>query len=382
MVKWAVLIFLLIILFYFANISEGFTSETIYERGVDRVNPLAANENPLKNKVSIGISQGDGVSERTMYQTALNIPTALSGNALSFSQVSPNNQVSPRIDNENSAIGLSKFCKDNGVGERPFDNTKFNENCGMCVTSGYLYDKSSFNTPTGMLVYKADKDQFTKEKAANGYPFTRAIPSLGIAVCGGATKGSDTEAVLAITQQEFDEYIRRSKCMHKNGTDCGTCLTNKKYSWIDASGGLKPSKIVLWGTGKASVSLNGVKRGSTNDLSPTNPTEYELGSVKEGVLVQIDLETENTGVDPPSLFGILASTTPTGGLYTLTIDQFLKTDMSTGSSPRRGLPRSFTVFGKTLSIIEIKAQLDKTSLALTGSFPLTFVESTQLAAND
>ena len=133
MVKWAVVIFLLIILLYFANISEGFTSETIYDRGVDRVNPLAANENPLKNKVSIGISQGDGVSERTMYQTALNIPTALSGNALSFSQVSPNNQVSPRIDNENSAIGLSKFCKDNGVGERPFDTQNLKKNVAMVV---------------------------------------------------------------------------------------------------------------------------------------------------------------------------------------------------------------------------------------------------------
>ena len=84
MVKWAVLIFILIILLYFSSrsissIFEGFTTdqETNYEKALDRANPLAANENSSSNKIPIGISKGNGIIQRLMHQTALNIPTSV-----------------------------------------------------------------------------------------------------------------------------------------------------------------------------------------------------------------------------------------------------------------------------------------------------------------
>ena len=167
------IIFLLIILLYFSNnsVSEGFVGETTYDKAVDRANPLAAKDNTLTDKIPIGISQANGATQKSMFQTALNIPTAIVTNGLSFLQGTPNNQISPRIDNENSLAGLSKFCKDNGTGNRPFDNAKFNENCGMCISAGTLYDGTQFSTPTGVLVYKADKEQFMQEKSSNNYPF-------------------------------------------------------------------------------------------------------------------------------------------------------------------------------------------------------------------
>ena len=372
------IIFLLIILLYYSRISEGFFGETLHDRAVDRVNPLAGNENPLNPLNPIGISEVNGVSQRNMFQTALNIPTVMARNGVSFSQVNPNNQVSSRIDNENSFLGLSKFCKDNGKGDRPFDNAAFNENCGMCVSSGTLYDKSTFTTPTGVLVYKADKEQFIQEKSSNKYPFTRAIPSLAASVCVGASKGSDAQPVLAINQDEYDKYLKRHKCIHGNGSSCGKCQTNNNMSWIDEAGGFKVSKIILWGSGKASVSVAGVKKGSLSDLSLTTATEYPLGTVKEGALVQIDI----ANADIPSIYGILVSTTPLGEAYSLAIDQFIETDTFTGSSPRYGLSQSFTVSNKSVSVTEIKAQPNKTSLTVTGPFPLTFVDSDQLAAYD
>ena len=379
------IIFLLIILLYFSKLSslyEGFAEQTIYDRAVDRANPLAAVDiNPLNGKIPIGISQNDGIIQRNMHQTALNIPTAMAINAVSFSQVTPNNEVSPRIDNENSLLGLSKFCKDNGTGDRPFDNAKFNENCGMCISAGTLYDKTEFTTPTGVVVYKADKEKFMQEKSSNGHPFPRAIPSMSVATCVGASKGSDSEPVLALNQNDYDVYLKRYKCIHGGGTSCGTCQTNKnKKAWIDQAGGFKVSKLILWGSGKATVSVGGVAKGSQSNLSQTTATEYILGTVKEGALVEIDVRTEISAGSKSSVFGVLRSETPSGNPYTLAIDKFLTISTQTNSS--FGNTKSVTVSNTNISVTEIIPRGSSLNLAITGAFPLTFVDSDQFAAFD
>ena len=50
--------------------------ESIFDKALDRLNPLAASQNPLTNQAVVtGISEGDGITSRLMNQMALNIPT-------------------------------------------------------------------------------------------------------------------------------------------------------------------------------------------------------------------------------------------------------------------------------------------------------------------
>ena len=103
-----VIVIILIIAFflYKRDFSEGF--ETLQDKLQDRTNPLAAQQNPLTNPAApIGISETLGANLRKVAQAALNVPTK-SASA---------DPLSPRIDNENSFLGLVKFCKEKGVGK-------------------------------------------------------------------------------------------------------------------------------------------------------------------------------------------------------------------------------------------------------------------------
>ena len=387
MVKWALLIFLLIILLYFSNlslssISEEFAEESLYERAVDRANPLAANESPTNPKIPIGISQTDGVSQRNMYQIALNIPTAMTGNGVSFSQVTPNNQVSPRIDNENSFMGLSKFCKDTAAGSNPFNNTKFNENCGICLSSGSLADGTPFIGETGLAVYAKDKEIFMNEKTQNTYPFTRAIPSLkdGSRVsCNDSSKGSDAKPVLAINKEDYEAFKKRSECINNNqiGNNCGVCLNSNNISWVDPNGDFKLTTLYLWGSGSATVTVGGAPKGASQVLDTTTAKSYDLADVKEGENIGITVSGSTA-----SVYGIILSKTPSDGKYRLAIDKFLLIDGETGQFPKSGGKTTVTIEAVNVEVLILKAQKTKSQISLQGHFPLSFVDSEQLASYD
>jgi hypothetical protein len=372
----------------------------MYDKANDRANPLASSQTPLRNVIPTGINEGAAASLRQMNQIALNIPTADANGQGTFSQTTPTNMVSPRIDNEGSFLGMVKFCKDHAAAnnDRPFDDPRFNENCGMCVTSGTLIDKTTFDTNSGskamgVLVYQNDKKQFLKEKDDNKYPFTRAIPSLNSATCFGAIKGSDASPALAINQADYDKFRKRSACIHGSASaeSCGTCMTNNTKSWIDMAGGFKTVTMLLWGSGNAKVSIGGNVVGQKG-LSLTTAASFALGLVPEDTPVQIEVNPSSpssaSSSAPPapqvpiSLYGAIYATTPSGGEYRLAIDDFLEMDAATGSFPRAGLPRTFRVSQGDVSCVELKPQPGKTKLTVTGPFPLTFVDSDQLASYD
>ena len=379
----------------------------MYDKANDRANPLASSQTPLKNVIPTGINEGAAASLRQMNQIALNIPTAAANGQGTFSQNTPANMVSPRIDNEGSFLGMVKFCKDHAAAnnDRPFDDPRFNENCGMCVTSGTLIDNTTFDTnsgskATGVLVYQNDKKQFWKEKDENSYPFTRAIPSLNSATCLGAIKGSDASPALAVTQADYDKFRKRSACIHGSaslqGQSCGACLTNNTKSWIDMAGGFKTVTMVLWGSGNAKVSIGGNVVGQKGLSSTSSAASFPLGLVPEDTPVQIEVNavaasasaassaasSASSPLQPVSLYGAIYATTPSGGEYRLAIDDFLEMDAATGSFPRAGLPRTFRVSQGDVSCVELKPQPGKTKLTVTGPFPLTFVDSDQLASYD
>jgi hypothetical protein len=381
-----ILVLLIVTLYYFSNKSEGF--ETMAEKVRDRTNPMAQGQNPLTNPaVPIGVSEVIGAQLTNINQVALNVPKLMSNGAGSFTQVAPDDPISPRVDNENSYLGLVQMCKTKGVGDTPFNDPAFAANCGMCLTKGKLKTGESFTTPTGVLIYQQDKTLANNERASNGYVFPRVIPSLDSATCEGASRSDDSKPVLAINQKDFDAFRKRINCInsHGLGNECAQCVSNQQTSWVPANAGIQPIKLWLWGAGAVVVTIGGqVPQGGGDPSNPVNlsndtAVQLSLGRVPEGTTINIKV-TKGTSSDGPYLYGAITSTTPANKLYKLAIEKFLEIDKVSGSFPRRGSPKYFSDI--KIACVKLLPQPTQTSMALDGFLPVTFVEQDQLAAYD
>jgi len=421
-------ILVLIIIYWSFSTKEGFTTGTYstieqaaantlrdakVNRVGDKANELAASENPITpsysvgstativrpaRAVPVGVAESVGNFARQLGVAALNIPTYLADATGLLRQTTPSSVISPRIDDENSFLGMVKFCKDWGASnmDRPFDNAKFNENCGMCVTSGSLVDGTSYpagGNPFGVLVYQQDKQQFWNEKSNNNYSFTHPIPSVNSAICVGAQTKNEPGASpsLAISQDEYDLYKRRSDCA-KNGygtpenpTGCGKCVIgttvteSTPFSWIDLSGGYKSTSVYLWGRGSATVRIDGVSKG-TKTLSTTDASIYDMGKVKEAQTFEIEV---NSPTQDPIVYGAIYSNTPNGTGYALAVDEFVERDDATGRLPRYGSAITKNILDRPGVIsYQMKPGVGLKTFKIKGPFPLTFVDTDQLASFD
>jgi hypothetical protein len=349
---------------------EGFS--TVQEQVQDRGNPLASQQNPLNNPAApIGISEENANIIRNVTQSALNIPTAVPSGTGSFTYTDPSIKNSPRIDTENSFLGLVQFCKERGTQPDPFGDPKFVQNCGMCLTSGSLITGESFNKPTGVVVYDKDKEKAVSVGKTNGYQFPHVIPSLNAGVCKGASTSEDALPVLAIDKQSYDTFQKRLECRHGGivGNSCGICQANKEFSWIDPKGGFQPLTLLLGGEGVVTVRIAGQQKGTSMNLIMSPLQKIELGRVAEGAHIQVEVVKGET-VNGPSVFGRIESVNPNGSTYRLNLQTIIEKDAITGSTPRR----------TSLGLMVGKPGGDK--LVLEGSIPLTFVDPDQLAAYD
>ena len=358
---------------------EGF--ETLEDKIQDRANPLAAKQNPLKNPaVPIGISEAKGQQIRAVTAFALNVPTAVPTSTGNFINKYPDTIISPRVDNENSFLGLVKFCKDESAkGGNPFSNPKFAQNCGMCLSSGSLITGETFTKPTGVVVYQKDKEKAYKIRTNNKYKFPRTIPSLQAAVCKGASTSDDSLPVLALNEKDYTRFQKREKCIHGQsvGNECGKCLSNNKYSWVDPRGGIQPMSFALYGMGKATLRVG--RQVQTVDLSETQGALLSVGRLVEGTPFSIEVVKGNT-TEGPYLYGAMISTNPNGQPYRIGIEKIIEKDATTGSTPRRGTPKLFSEVRMNLIKLMPKPQTER--MVLDGQIPLTFVESDQLATFD
>ena len=210
---------------------EGFEL-TLEEENANRFNPLASQTNPVKNPaVAIGVSEAKGRDLQDMFQTALNVGVQQADGRGSFKETPATNLTSVRVDDENTFLGKVKMCKEKGVGANPFSDPAFARDCGMCISSGSLITGETFTGPTGVLVYKADKDQTISEQRTNGHKFPRAIPSLNAAQCVGASKSDSALPVLALNKEDYEGYRKRNACKtgHAFAEECGLCVSTKDY---------------------------------------------------------------------------------------------------------------------------------------------------------
>lgn len=376
----------------YSSISEGFEL-TLDENVENRFNPLAAETHPLKNPaVAIGVSEAKGRELQNMFQAALNVGIQQADGTGSFKETPPINETSVRIDDENSFLGLVKMCKEKGASANPFSDPAFAKDCGMCISSGSLITGETFTTPTGVLVYKADKTQAISEQKTNGYTFPRAIPSVKSAQCVGASKSEAGLPVLAVTKEDYDAFRKRSACKtgHAFAEECGLCVSTKEYSWVPKSGGTQPMTLSVWGMGVVSVLLGGTVVKDFTDVSMSSPLKISLGKVPEGTTIEIraKMKTETQGwakqlgiaTEGPYVYGAITSPMANGGIYRLPIEKFLEKDTVSGSSIRKADIKYFLDI--KASCAKILPQPNKDSMNLQGSIPVTLVESDQLASYD
>lgn len=375
-----------IALYYWGDVlREGF--ETTAEKVKNRNNPLAQGQNPLTNPaMPIGINEALAAKLTNINEVALNVPKLMANGAGSYTQVAPTDPMSPRVDNENSYLGLIQMCKAKGKGNTPFSDPAFAANCGMCLSSGSLKTGETFSEATGVLVYAEDKKNATAEQKSNGYTFPRVIPSLGAAVCQGASRSDDSQPVLAITQADFDGFRKRKLCRdsHGLGNECAQCLSTKERSWVPKSGGREPITLWLWGAGSVVVTLGGQVVSGGDAAKPTmlsnnKALQVSLGRAQEGTTLNIRV-SQGTTSDGPYLYGAITSKTPSNTTYKLPIDRFLEKDTMSGSFPRRGAPQYFSEI--KAACVKLLPQANKSIMAVDGFLPLTFVEPDQLAAFD
>ena len=377
-------ILVLCIVYYWNFVSEGF--ETMEDKVMNRANPLAQGQNPLTNPaMPIGISEVVATKLTNINEVALNVPKLMANGVGSYTQVASPDQISPRVDNDNSFLGLIQMCKTKGQGNTPFSDPAFAANCGMCLSSGTLKTGETFSSATGVLVYAEDKTNATNEQQSNGYSFPRVIPSLGAAVCQGASRSDDSQPVLAIRQSDFDGFRKRKACRdsHAIGNECAQCLSTKEISWVPKSGGTEPITLWLWGAGSVVVTLGGQVVSGGDSTKPTmlgsKGLQVPLGRAKEGTTLNVKV-SQGSVADAPYLYGAITSKTPSNTTYKLPIDRFMEKDTVSGSFPRRGAPQYFSEI--KAACVKLLPQANKSEMAVDGFLPLTFVEYDQLAAFD
>jgi len=375
-------ILLLVVILALSWRVEGFD---VAELVNDRTNPLAAVTNALKNPaVPVGISTEDAAAERTKYSVAFN------------------GLAQPRIDDENSFNGLVKFCKENGSGDSPFSNAKFAENCGVCVSEGTvnMLDASGntvrFSQPTGVLVYKADKDRAMSAKETNNDIFPHVVPSMSAGTCVGASTGTDAKPVLALNQKDLVAFKKRIECQknHTIGGECGLCVNPNVYSYVPADAGVSTLSLRFWGTGSITVMLGGSTLQAIGTPGPDasgnwpivrlsdTPVVYDLGAVPEGTSVEVNVESTGRGrwAPPPHVYGILMAKNSRNKDYKLPFERFMETDRASNSFPRYGAPRFFSEVQRALKQVRPSPVLSR--MQLVGSIPVTLVHADQLAAYD
>ena len=375
-----ILLLLLVVFLWNATSEEAFQDfETLAE---DRFNRLAAQTNPIANPAAqIGIPTAQANTLRTLADIALNSPVAVRDADGTIELQEPTNPIRPRIDDENSFLGMVKFCKETGKQENPFADAKFAANCGMCLTQGSLITGETFSKPTGVLVYEQDKKDALQVQADNKYIFPRVIPSVNAATCAGANKSGSAKPVLAITAKDYNAFRKRFECQatHKIGEECAMCMNNNAYTWFPTDGGIEDRSFVFFGKGLVTVEVGGQAFATAVPLSESTATTVNLNKAKERQAVKLTVVTDISGTNP-FLYGTMVSRLPHGRIYRLEISRFIEKDSITNSTPRIAGSRFFLSEGRSLQ--KLVSSPTAQQMVLEGSLPLTFAEPNQLAVYD
>ena len=398
----SLLIILLILAVFVAVIfattkKEGFEGNGPGYKIDIRSGPLASQQNPRTNPTyhanpldGSSMTYGAGANYTAMSQSALNIPNQIPDGQGGFFMSSPISKTNPRIDDETSLLGLVDYCKRIGEkwngsdiksGTDPFRDERFDLHCGMCMTSGSLITGETFDKPTGIVVYKKDKDAAFRKKRENKYTWPRALPSVKAAVCDGQNYSDNVPYVVAI-ESDMLHINKIVSCSHQRSFEngCEQCVTDKNtWAYVDPSGSFMPITLVLYGEGIVDVSVDDKVFKSNIELKMT-ATEINLGNQPEGI--KLGFAVRMNGVDQPKLYGAIKAMVPTGLPFYIGIEDVVTVDEITGGSVRIMNPLIFENIGMKLAEIvpsSANAASADIKMNVVGILPYTFVGQDQMA---
>jgi hypothetical protein len=372
-----------------------------------RTNQLAINTNLQQNRVTeIGIPVAEGRALTAMSTMALNSfkqhPNSEGGISMSM----PGNYTSGEgfldtplsipVSDETSMLGIEKYCKDKDVTTDPFGDPEFMENCGVCLGAGAFTGTPTtpFDGPKGVLVYKADKDRANARKTANNYKYARAMPSLGRAVCRGATSQEDDSAppTLALDSDMYRDAMGRMRCQKNQeyvpDKSCGKCMADTTiWSYIQhpPNGTVQNLELQLVGNGKVTITVKGAATPVLNTVLSNTPLIVDLSkytgapsssAVQEGDPFVVSVQAATAAA--PFIGGLLKGTNADGTIY---LQEFyntvLRDDINSGNSVRTGTPSVF-VSGLNVRVKRLvpKYPLPTTAekMRLVCEIPFTFID--------
>ena len=332
-----------------------------------RTNPLAINTNLKQTPVTeIGIPVAQGRALTDMSIKALSSyqqhPNAVGGITMSM----PGNYSSEEgfldtplsipVSDETSMLAIEKYCKEKDVDNDPFGDPKFMENCGVCLSTGSFTGtpNTPFSGPKGVLVYKADKDRAYARKTANNYKYARAMPSLGRAVCRGATSQDDDTAppTLAIDSDMYREAVGRMRCQkdqqYVGDKSCGKCMADTTvWSYIQhpPNGTVQNLQLHLVGSGRVTITVKGAATPVTNVVLSNTPLIVDLSkysgapgssAVQEGDPFVLSVQAA-TATAAPFIGGLFKGTNADDTIYLQELyNAVLRDDANAGSSVKLG----------------------------------------------
>lgn len=403
---------------------EGY--ETIQDKVQDRANPLAAPIHPLQNpNTPIGITDSSGADLRSLNLAALNPSMEMPTTSGDISQLNNLVRLSPRIDNENSFLGLVKFCKDTAAAAaattpkgNPFsNNTMFAKHCGICMSSGTLISGETFDATsnssrgTGVVVYEQDKNKAIDKQKRNNFRYPRAIPSLDAAQCTGSSMNDDSQVpVLAINQTMYYDMLKRQDCINKKAfeTDhsCGRCVTggdDNIWSFIknpelgadttllpgagtNRRGKINPIYLDLYGIGSVKVTVMTreiIDKPDYVSLNVNTPTRFDLSNTSSGYAKEGDtfkISVKKIAGSQVRVGGIIRGRAPPGDVES---KMFLSNvyDIDEISSSRTGTGESIATDTDTLTTYKptntryTAAEVGAEVLLMRCTIPLTFISS-------
>jgi hypothetical protein len=378
---------------------EGFYDQSLEQVLTDKVSPLANQINPLNNPLApVGISSGEASVIRADVGAALNAPRAVPDGTGLYELRDPVQPIAPRIDDENSFLGKVAYCKRVGArGVEAFSDPQFAAECGFCMTGGTLKTGETFKEPTGIYIQPSEKQRALDTMSKTGAPFPRVLPSLGSAMCEGASRGDNARPSIALTAEQFTAMKGRSECKSARTVGekgCGMCLPTSEYTYVGSNPDTEPLLFIFYGSGTIEFSVLGAKGGvllpkgvgaaagntaPTVMLSTSTPLIYELGRVQEGTSFSITV-SQGTTTDGPFIAGYFESKTPSGAPFRMPLDRLTLSDSETGSAPRRVSTFYSVQYGGRLTFL--RPGTGKTVMRLSGAVPFTFVEPSELAGYD
>ena len=285
------------------------------------------------------------------------------------------------------------------------ETLKFDEICGVCLTSGIDEDGKPFNGRKGMLIDPSTKESATNEKNEFQYPFPRAAPSMG------TCEGAPNTPAFAINNETLQQYQKRIDCMKSKEIDdtngCSLCFENDVYSFVPKKVQRNTISLVLMGVGKCNITADKVPVKNNVILDSKTPVSVPLIlnkeplvfdnntrtwrksdvkrilPVNEGESFMIEVTQDPSKPDEiPIIWGYMRSTNPNGGEFAIPLNIVLTRDDVTNSPPNRtGGFHKFPENDVEVSKIRPGGETGR-EMKLTGEVPFTFVQPGEFSSYD